>query len=235
MQTALADERWLFVGQGGFSILFVCIEPYLIHSFGLIWIDIELRINQESKLSSWLLCQSGRFYGLSHLVFGFSHLVYGLSQFQRRQTASADERWSIRELGSKWGDSYRYFISAPKRLSFIARHLGSGKSNICCIIDWRGKFTGGKFTGKFTASLPVFACYGFLHLVLIFWNWRAKAISAILWRVSTKSGDFSLFHWSEGKSLVSIFIFTVNVFKGGLVTSFHHQWGVEQSVFLLDQ
>jgi hypothetical protein len=34
--------------------------------------------------------------------YGLSHLVYGFSQFQRMQTASADERWSVRELGRKY-------------------------------------------------------------------------------------------------------------------------------------
>ena len=93
----------------------------MIHSFGLIWFDIELRIHQGSSLSCWFLRHSGggfmeslilfldslifmEFYGLSHLFmefYGLSHLVYGLSQFQRRQTASADERWSIRELSGQ--------------------------------------------------------------------------------------------------------------------------------------
>ena len=100
MQTALADERWLFVGQGGFSILFVCIEPYLIHSFGLIWIDIELRINQESTLSCWFLSQSGGGFMdslilfLDSLILFMASLSSSLGRLLQQTKAGPFENWA---------------------------------------------------------------------------------------------------------------------------------------------
>jgi hypothetical protein len=94
MQTALADERWIFVGQGVFNILFVCIELYLILSFGLIWIDIELRITQGSSLSCWFLRQSGGGF-MDSLILFMDPLSSSIGRLLQQTNAGTFENWAV--------------------------------------------------------------------------------------------------------------------------------------------
>ena len=96
----------------------------------------------------------------------------------------------------------------------IARYLGSGESNICCILDWRGKFSEGNWPLHFLFSR-----------VMGFSSWFQFSGTGAQRRFSLYSGGFhsnpAIVYFSlVGRIFVSIFILIFKVFKGGHVTPY---------------